>query len=245
MNHLVASAYKKIFNQKFHFIFVVFVITLIFVLLFNQKFWHDAYLVPIIDADLPLSFKILSPIAIGFLFFSVFMLLFSYKYILKIAFILFFLTGSLTFYATNNLGVLFDYNMIQNIFETNISEAKSYFSLSAITDFVLLGIIPSIILFKIKIYYPKFLLSWLQRCIVIVLSLGICGIIVVTYYQQFSFIGRQNNHVTKLLIPSSYVIATIKYINSTYLQNLFLMFIKELMLKLHQLQVSLSLSFWL
>lgn len=216
MKFISLSALNRILNYRYHYILVVFFITLAFLCFFNNKFWHDAYFAPILESNLPLSFKILSPIAVGLLFLSVFMLLFSYKYILKTSFILLFLTGSITFYATNYLGVLFDTTMIQNIFETNVSEAKSYFSLSAINYFIFLGVIPSIILFKIKIYYPKFFISWLQRILVIIVSLTICGTIVLSYYQQFSFIGRQNNHVTNLLIPSSYVIATVKYVKSTY-----------------------------
>jgi len=57
------------------------------------------------------------------------LILFSVKYVLKSALIFLTLYSSLLFYSTITYGIVFDYGMLQNVFETNSAEAFSYFNL--------------------------------------------------------------------------------------------------------------------
>lgn len=96
-------------------------------------------------------FFVLSPIAITALMCVIFIALFSYKYVLKISCILLFLTTSIITYASFNYGVIFDSDMMQNIFETNVSKAKSYFSIKALLYFLILGLIPFFSYIKLRL----------------------------------------------------------------------------------------------
>lgn len=114
--------------------------------------------------------------------------------------------------------VLFDHDMIQNIFETNRSEAHSYLSLSMVTWVFFTGILPAVLLFFINIEYAS---SWykglfgraLSTAISLVVVAGVAGL----YYQDYASVGRNNKNLNREIIPANFVYSTAKYVNKRYL----------------------------
>ncbi len=68
--------------------------------------------------------------------------------------------------------VLFDGDMIQNIFETNQSEAYSYLSVPIVVWVLLAGVLPAVLLFFVKIEYPA---KWYQGLLQRGLHAGLAG----------------------------------------------------------------------
>lgn len=193
-------------------IFVVFVISVYFFLLQNTAVWNNVFNIYESNPDLPIVFKILAPIALFLIFFAIFTILLSYKYVLKPAFVFLFLTNSLAYYSSVNYSVVFDFYMIVNIFETNHGEALAYLSWSLVGYFVLYGLLPSAILIWYKVEYPK---SWLHSLLIrsgfVTTTLVIVIAIVLPFFQQFSFVGRNNKSINALFLPMSYVFNTLRY----------------------------------
>lgn len=210
---------RRVANKQYHYLYVMLALTLLYLVLFNQTFWHRAWVQQVLDSDLPWSFKLLAPLAIALLFLTVFISLFSYKYVLKPAFIFLFITGSMIAYSVDRLGVMYDRVMMQNFMETNTSEAFAYINVSSIGYFLLLGVLPSILVWKIKIRYPRFVWSQVQRVGAVVLCFVMCLGIVLPNYQRFAFIGRQNKAVLKVLLPSSYLVAASQHVYTTYIEE--------------------------
>ena len=71
--------------------------------------------------------------------------LFAFKFVFKPVMIVLLLTSSAAMYAMLQYNVMFDYGMIENIFETNSGEAFSYISLPSISYVMVLGVIPFVI----------------------------------------------------------------------------------------------------
>ncbi len=63
----------------------------------------------------------------------------------------FFILNSVALYFINNYGIIVDESMIGNVMNTNYSEASSFFSFSVVLYILLMGILPSIYIFKAKI----------------------------------------------------------------------------------------------
>ena len=61
-----------------------------------------------------------------------------------------FIANSIAVYFVNTYGVILDKTMIGNVFNTNTSEATSYYDPKIFLYIVVLGILPSIIISKIK-----------------------------------------------------------------------------------------------
>ena len=143
--------------------------------------------------------------------------LFNWRYVLKPFFILLTLTSAVVSYATTKYGVIFDKEMIQNIFETNIHEADSYLNMSFALWFLFLGVLPSLLLAKIKIIYPRNVFkSLLWRACSILVSAVIILIIGFFLYKDYASVGRNNSDLKKYIIPTYFVNNTYKYIHERY-----------------------------
>ena len=79
---------------------------------------------------------------------------FTFRWLLKPFFSLLILTGSIVSYAMLKYGVIFDASMIQNIVETNNSEASSYLNVPVVLWFLLTGVLPMVVLWSLKVRYP-------------------------------------------------------------------------------------------
>jgi len=143
--------------------------------------------------------------------------LLAWPYIFKIILIPLIVTSALTFYASVKYNVMFDYSMMENIFETNSGEAFSYFNLSSIVYFIGLGFVPAILLFKVKITYNNSILKTLfLRGALLCSMIFIIGLIATFFYKDYASIGRNNHYLNKMINPA-HAYNTVKYINKNYL----------------------------
>ncbi|MGL5006689.1 MAG: phosphoethanolamine transferase [Plesiomonas sp.] len=142
--------------------------------------------------------------------------LLNWQYFIKPFFILLVITSALVSYAMTKYGVIFNQDMIQNIFETNVSEANSYFSLSALLWLSLTGLLPAIIILFTPIRYTSFLKQQGWRLLSLVASLIIVGIIALLFYKDYASVGRNNPTLRSVIVPTYYINNTYKYIKKAY-----------------------------
>ncbi|WP_068976857.1 MULTISPECIES: MCR-3-related phosphoethanolamine--lipid A transferase [Aeromonas] len=160
-----------------------------------------------------ISIPILLVAALNFVFMP-----FSVRYLLKPFFAFLFVVGSIVSYTMMKYRILFDQNMIQNIFESNQSEAHSYISLPIVAWVLLAGVLPAVLLFFVKIEYPKKWYAGLfQRGLSMLGSLAIVGIIAAFYYQDYVSVGRNNQTLNREIVPANFVYSTTKYLYKRYL----------------------------
>ena len=125
-------------------------------------------------------------------------------------------TSAAAMYATLKYNILFDYSMVENIFETNSGEAESYLNAQSILYIVFLGIVPSVWLIKTKIRHPqKFYIMLLRRLGLIVISIIVIGIVAAFFYKDYASVGRNNKYLNKMINPA-HVYNTVKYIDKNY-----------------------------
>ncbi|MGH1408584.1 MAG: phosphoethanolamine transferase [Aeromonas sp.] len=137
---------------------------------------------------------------------------FTFRYVLKPFFTVLILTGSIVSYAMLKYGVIFDASMIQNIVETNSGEATSYLNGSVALWFLLTGILPTLVLWSLRIRYPA---RWYQglalRVGALAISLLFIGGVASLYYQDYASVGRNNKSLAKEIVPANYVHGLYKY----------------------------------
>ena len=214
MAHIFRWLIKPLPIRPIHYLLVVALITLFFTAISNIALWRHVF--RIIDASPELSrfFMLTTPVAIYLLMYAIFLILFSWKYVLKPVFVVLLLTCATATYAAWHYGIIFDSAMITNVVETNPAEATSYLSL--ILTFVVLGVLPSLLLLKIRVYYPRLVRSMLERVAAIVITLILAVGLILPFYQQYSFLGRNNNTLQKEILPVAYVYYTYKHIKNKY-----------------------------
>ncbi|WP_369433849.1 phosphoethanolamine transferase [Psychromonas sp. MME1] len=148
--------------------------------------------------------------------FLVIFTLFSFKYIFKPVIIFILLSSASATYAMMKYNVLFDYSMVENIFQTNIAEANSYINLRSFLYLFFLAFIPALFIALVEIKWTD---SWLKgllhRTGMIVIGFAILGIIAAFFYKDYASVGRNNHYLNKMILPTHLYYAG-RYINNTY-----------------------------
>ena len=194
-------------------------LSLFFTTISNAALWRHLYAIVSASPDLTRWFLVTTPLGIFLLLYAIFLILFSWKYVLKPAFIVLLLSCACATYAAWSYGIIFDSGMITNVVETNIAEATSYFSLTSVLCFIGLGVGPSLILLKTKIYYPHFVRSQLLRCGALVGALVLAVAVIAPFYQQYVFLGRNNSTLQKEILPVSYVHYSYRHVYEKYFKE--------------------------
>lgn len=137
--------------------------------------------------------------------------LFVVPYVTKPVIGTFLLISSATNYLMFNLGVYIDTDMIRNVFETNVREARDLITWSGFVWVLVTGIIPFALLMVAKIEYRPFLKELKTRLIWVGLSLLVIGGFAASSYKEYASFGRNNRDVRKLLNTINYTYSTFRY----------------------------------
>ncbi|MDV5172349.1 phosphoethanolamine--lipid A transferase [Photobacterium rosenbergii] len=162
-----------------------------------------------------LFFVASSPLLLFFCFIIVFTL-FSLPFVLKPFTVILTLLSSLAFYAAMKYNVMFDYGMVENIFETNPGEAASYISLSSVLYFVFAGLIPAIYFGTVIVKKAESpLRAILERVVAVVAALLGIALIALLFYKDYASVGRNNSYLNKMINPA-FVYNAFKYAKRNY-----------------------------
>ncbi|MFM2481983.1 phosphoethanolamine transferase [Celerinatantimonas sp. YJH-8] len=140
----------------------------------------------------------------------------SWPYLIKPFFILILIVSSLLSYAEFNYGIIFDKSMIRNLFETNSSEASSYFSAYSFIWFLLLGILPAYLLAVWPIKRESIIIFCLKKIIYVAAS--VVGILVIAFffYQDYASVVRNNRFIADRIVPTAFIHNSYRYLRKEY-----------------------------
>lgn len=133
------------------------------------------------------------------------------KWILAI----FFCINAIAVYFINTYSVIIDRSMIGNVINTNVEESSSFFSFTLILYLLVLGILPSILLFKIKTQPVKPKRFALQVSVTLFLLLGL----VYANASNWLWIDKNSKNLGALAMPWSYVVNTCRFYNKKFKEN--------------------------
>lgn len=194
------------------------ILALYYVCIFNIPFFQIVKQGVDKQADVNLIFIATIPLFLIFALSFIFSI-FSFKYLAKPFFIVLTLMSSSVFFAALQYGVVFDYGMIENTFETNSAEAVTYLNWASILNFVVTGIAPALLIYKVNIEFKPLAKELLYKfALMAVMLIGI-GIIAIFYYQNYVSFGRNNDIIKHHIIPTYFIGSAAKYININYLQE--------------------------
>lgn len=153
------------------------VLTSVFLAVFyNYAFFRNVAVVyPLTWEKLPFLFSLSLVLACitGFV-----LMVFSSKYILKPVLILVLTASSLASYFMNTFNVVIDAEMLRNAAQTNTAETMDLLNPKLFLHFALLGVLPSILIYKAKIRYGSMRaelqsrLKWIAVMLSIIVAAG-------------------------------------------------------------------------
>jgi lipid A ethanolaminephosphotransferase len=199
----IFSRLNQLFNKQLSSTLVALVSAFIFATLFNLKIWEIYF------SNKPFqNFSDIFPVLFFFLFlyfllFSLFSL-FSFKWLQKIMLSLFFLVGSVSLYFSVSFNILFDVSMLQNVLETDFNEAADLITGTFLLVVLVLGIIPTVILYKLNISYKMMWKQLTQNALIVIVGFSLSLLSLFPYYGDFSsFVRNHNKQLSHSLLPSA------------------------------------------
>ncbi|WP_265658850.1 phosphoethanolamine transferase [Francisella philomiragia] len=195
---------KKIFPKQIGVYKATVILSILFGYVYNIpliiKFFQDVAQ----DSTFSLWF-VISCFAVCFLAFFLIFNLINFRYIFKPLMIVLIAIGAIVFYSEMFLGITFTYGVVESIFDTNTHEALSYLSIGSVASFIFFGVLPIVILLRVKIVYPKFSKSALIRIANIVGTLILVVMILITNVKTIFPFFRNHNELGDYPNPIIYV----------------------------------------
>lgn len=154
--------------------------------------------------------------SLALLFVCAMILLFSvlcYKKTIKPVLISLLLISSFASYFMDTYHVIIDDTMIQNIISTDIAESMDLVSFKLFLYVALLGILPSVWIYNVKIVFSDFRTELRSRIKLFSLSLAVAISIVLIFSPFYASFFREHKILRYYTTPASSIYATAKYIN--------------------------------
>ncbi len=195
---------------------VFYIVVIYFSTVLNQQILTHFYTILSQSEGVSFLFLITPPLVL-ISFLTIVFLFFSFKYIFKAVMVFLIITGAQVGYFATKYGIIFDYDMMINIFSTNLAEAKGYITFESILLSVIYGFLPAAFLCYIKIRWPpSFFKAVWQRLLVFGIAAVTLIVIAVPYYQNYASIGRNNSILRKEISPYNYVYYGYKALKQMY-----------------------------
>jgi len=137
--------------------------------------------------------------------------LFSGKWLQKPFLILLLMTGGVSSYYMDTLGVMIDRDMIQNVMTTTMQEGKHLITLGFISHVVIYAVIPSIVVWMIPVKRPRFLRALISQGGLAVVAIALCIVLLFANYKNFSGAIHDNKDLMGSFQPGAPLSSTIRY----------------------------------
>jgi lipid A ethanolaminephosphotransferase len=189
---------------------LVLLFSLALVLFYNLATWKA------LDGLVPLqgAYRIAFFASFGVFLWAAFTLLLtlvSFRPLLKPALTLVALCSAAAAYFMNSYGIAIDTVMVQNVFETNPGEAEALFSGRLVAYLLLLGALPSALVWALPVAYKPFLRGLLNKVLVVFACVAAVAVMVGSFYSTYAPIFREEDKLTHFINPTNYIYAVSKY----------------------------------
>ncbi len=166
----------------------------------------DAYPVGIKNIGFLLSLAVLSACIT-----SILLALICYRYTIKPVLITILVASSVTGYFMDTYNVVIDDVMIGNIMATNPAEASDLLSFRFALYFLLLGILPSVLVYKATIDYGRPRQAITSRLVLIAVALALVTASALVFSNFYASFLREHKPLRYYANPAYYIYSTAKY----------------------------------
>ena len=186
-------------------------VSLFLLLSFNAAFWLEISTI-VHPNNLPEYLFIFSIFLLSLLINNLLFNILCIKHSYKIIYPLVLIVSALSLYFIKQYNIIIDRDMIQNIVETNPAEATDFLNFTLFFYLITFGIIPSVIIHKLKVTFkPLKYESLLKIKIVFISILCIISLLYISY-PAYASMARGNRHISHLIIPTNFIFAGVSYI---------------------------------
>ena len=187
---------------------LIYIVSFFFVLLYNFSFFSNV--IKVYPINLQNILFLISIVLVFWAFLVLFLQLLSYKYTIKPLLILLFILSSFAAYFMDTYGVMIDDGMLINALQTDTSETMGLVSIKMAVYFVFLGILPSILIYKIRLRYKDVKKELLSKLTVIGVSLLLIISTLVLFGGNYASFFREHKHIRQYTNPTFWIYSVSK-----------------------------------
>lgn len=110
-------------------------------------------------------------------------------------------------YFMSTYTVYLDADMLRNILHTDGKESRELISLAAIPSLLLYGVLPSVLLWRLRITPRPWLRALLVRAATLVLALLLLATALMASFQSISALMRNHRELRYLITPGNYIVS--------------------------------------
>jgi lipid A ethanolaminephosphotransferase len=144
--------------------------------------------------------------------FNLLLTLMAFRWVLKPILTLLLLSGAGAAYFMSQYGVMIDKEMLRNAVQTNPAEAFDLLSFKLVAYLLLLGVLPTWLLWKTPVQYRRWHFELLSKLLVIISCAAILGGVALANYQGLASLFRNHKELRLLVTPSNIVNAGSGYL---------------------------------
>lgn len=150
------------------------------------------------------------------LFFNAIITLVTFRPVIKPLLTVLFCVTSVVAYFMDQYGTAIDAAMIQNVFETNTLEAIELISWRMVLFFLLLGVLPSLLLWRAELNFPPIRRDLSGKLVIVAASLVVAVGLLLAFYKSFAPTFREHRELRFFLAPLNYIQATNSYVKRKF-----------------------------
>lgn len=210
------SYLNSIFNHEINLNYLIIIIALYLVATANFGFFAQVLSI------YPFGNNVGFMVSITGLLFGLMWLLFQlfcYRPIAKPVLIAMVMTAAVCGYFTDAYGTIFDTNMLINSIQTDQGEAMGLMSLSFFIRVFLLGVIPAVIIAKIRIKRVPLRRALWQKALTLTSSIALMAVCLLPFGDQYATFFRQHKMVRSYANPITPIYSVIK-LGTDYIDEL-------------------------
>jgi lipid A ethanolaminephosphotransferase len=177
---------------------------------FNLVLWQHLFAITASDGK-----GLLIRVAFGLMILAAFNLvltLLAFRGVMKPLLTLIFMVSAGVAYFMSQYGVMIDIGMLRNFAQTNATEVRDLLSIKLLVYILLLGILPSWLLWKAPISYRRWHRELLSKVLVCAASVAVLGGVALINYQGLSSLFRNHHELRLMVVPSNYIGASASYL---------------------------------
>ena len=192
---------------------LILITVLFFTLFSNYSFFTNVLEVYPLE-----GMNILYILSLSLLLFAFMVFLFtllSSRYTTKTLLILLLVVSSFTSYFMNTYHVVIDSDMLRNAIQTDLSESLDLFNINMILYLVILGIIPSFLIYKTKLKIDSFKVESFRKLKTLLLALLVIIIILFSFSKFYTSFFREHKPLRYYTNPTYWMYSIGDYIAKT------------------------------
>ncbi|MGX4642729.1 phosphoethanolamine transferase [Massilia sp. SYSU DXS3249] len=146
------------------------------------------------------------------LFFNAALTLVNFRFLIKPVLVVLFLGAAFASHFMNHYGVVIDASMVQNVVETDAGEAHELLNWQMLQTVTLLGILPSLLVWRLPLRFPSTRRSLLLKLGTVTVSLLAVAGLLLLLFKTLAPAVREHRELRFLLTPTNMVQATHGYL---------------------------------